>query len=508
MPSNNSLHPPHSLPPADGTSLVGEITDSYKLQPGIAPETPTTPLHTLFSRSINSDDFHDVLLTLTAEGIVQQVNQACKQVFGLAPEQLQGTSYLAIVCHEEKELVQDFFSSLSVNKTAQDMVQRSIHCDGTLRHISWSAFWVEEENLVVAICRDVTALKEAQKKQLATEQLLQALIENSFDLLALIDEEGNYVYVSEAFYNTFEYNARVLQGYTASELIGTNCFGYMHPEDLPWLLEQYKNLFNGEKKLHVPPFRFRNASGVYRWTEAIVTNQLQNPDVKAIVVSARDIHQQVEAEQKLKEMQLLEALMEGEEKERSRIARDLHDEIAGMIAAAKMHVEILAGKTPEVTDKKEYHQVTALLEKAALQVRRTSHNLMPEIVLENGLDSALERYCKSISNDFLTVDYFSLGTINRHSPAFELSLYRIAQELINNIIKHSGASEAIVQISQRNHLLSLTIEDNGKGFHPDLQKSGTGIYSVRQRVRAMNGQLEINSSPGRGTSVYLEFENV
>jgi signal transduction histidine kinase len=127
-------------------------------------------------------------------------------------------------------------------------------------------------------------------------------------------------------------------------------------------------------------------------------------------------------------------------------------------------------------------------------------------VLEGGLDAALQRYCQAVSNDKLQVAYFSIGNISRFAANFELSLYRITQELINNIIKHADAAEAMVQISQQDNLLSLTIEDDGKGFHQCRHATGTGINSVCKRVEAMNGHMEVTSAPGRGTSIYLEFE--
>jgi signal transduction histidine kinase len=250
---------------------------------------------------------------------------------------------------------------------------------------------------------------------------------------------------------------------------------------------------------------FQDGAGNWRWMEAIVTNQLNHPDIKAIVVSCRDVTPQINAESRLKEMQLLEALVEGEEKERSRIARDLHDEVLGMIAAAKMQFSALIEKKPDLYELKEYIQGMELLQAGALQVRKTSHNLMPEILLENGLDEAISRYCRNISNDKLNMEYFSVGNIERFSPNFELSLYRIVQELINNIVRHSSANSALVQLSRHTNILSLTIEDNGKGFKTTDQMNGTGLQSVKKRVEAMNGQMEIISEPGKGTSVYLEF---
>lgn len=344
-----------------------------------------------------------------------------------------------------------------------------------------------------------------RKSELSTESILQALIENSFDLAGLIDEDFNYRYISDSVNEIFNNKADALFGFAAEQLLGKNCLELVHPGDQQRLAEQLTLLLQGEKKIHLRPYRIRDVNGNWHWLEAIVTNQLSNPSIQAIVVSAREVTQQVEAEQKLKELQFIEALMEGEEKERSRIARDLHDEISGLIAAAKMHFGALSETVPQLQQAKEFLQGMVLLENAALQVRRTSHNLMPEILLENGLEAALQRYCGAVGTDKLKVIFGGIGTINRFSPSFELSLYRIAQELLNNVLKHAGASEVVVQLSQQGNTLSLTIEDNGNGFNPEQVQGGTGLRSIRKRVAMMNGQIELSSAPGRGTSIYLEF---
>jgi signal transduction histidine kinase len=221
------------------------------------------------------------------------------------------------------------------------------------------------------------------------------------------------------------------------------------------------------------------------------------------------LHQRLlKAIEQEKEIQLLQAVMQGEEKERSRIAKDLHDGVAGMLAATKMHLNSIALQIGGVLHTEGYQQGLMLLDEAAQEVRKTSHNLMPEVLLQHGLDEALRRYCSNISNSSrLVVQYDSLGETLRYKDSFELSVYRIVQELLNNIFKHSKASEAIVQASFRNGLLSLTIEDNGVGMPKDsMQKDGMGLRSLQSRVKAINGKMELEAVAGQGVNAYLEFE--
>lgn len=208
-----------------------------------------------------------------------------------------------------------------------------------------------------------------------------------------------------------------------------------------------------------------------------------------------------------KEYQLLQALIQGEEKERSRIARDLHDSMSGMLAAAKMHINSLPLKEPAITNMEGYNQAVTLLDQVAAGIRKTSHHLMPEVLFQLGLDEALRRYCIQLNNkDVLQVQYDSFGVIARYNDRFELSVYRIVQELLNNIVRHSNATEVVVQLSVHEQLMSITVEDNGIGLCDEYISNGTGLSNLEARVKALNGTVQMDSHAGSGLQVYLEFD--
>ncbi|HVF82512.1 MAG TPA: ATP-binding protein [Flavisolibacter sp.] len=219
-------------------------------------------------------------------------------------------------------------------------------------------------------------------------------------------------------------------------------------------------------------------------------------------------HRELKSMQQEKELQVLQAVLQGEEGERSRIAKDLHDGVAGMLAAVKMHFDSVSIQHSCVLDAEAYRQGVRLLDEASSEVRKTSHNLMPEVLLQYGLDEAIRRYCTNISNnDVLTVQYDSWGDIRRLKSSFELSVYRIVQELLNNIVKHSKANKAIVQVSAQNSILSVTVEDNGIGLmQAKGQAGGMGLATLRSRVEAIKGTIQIEGEAGNGVSAYLEFD--
>jgi len=210
---------------------------------------------------------------------------------------------------------------------------------------------------------------------------------------------------------------------------------------------------------------------------------------------------------KEQDISLLKALMTGEEKERNRLARELHDGLGGILAAAQMQISNVEtnGQQEELMKKQK---ATELVSQAATESRRIAHNLLPETLLRYGLDDALKEYSKSITESkLMQLDYESVGMQLKLDQSAGLSIYRIIQELVNNIIKHSGATEALVQLHREAEKLSITVEDNGKGFSPQQNgKTGIGLSNIRSRVSYLNGSLDIRSEEQKGTSVYIEIQ--
>ena len=124
------------------------------------------------------------------------------------------------------------------------------------------------------------------------------------------------------------------------------------------------------------------------------------------------------------------------------------------------------------------------------------------------LDEALKEYCNSVNaTKLITVKYQSFGMDTRVDSSKEIIIYRIVQELLNNILKHAAATEALVQLVKEENRLSIVVEDNGKGFDPSVleKNKGAGWTSIRSRVDYLQGQLDINSEAGKGTSVTIEI---
>jgi two-component system, NarL family, sensor kinase len=209
------------------------------------------------------------------------------------------------------------------------------------------------------------------------------------------------------------------------------------------------------------------------------------------------------------EIERLNATIDGEEKERTRIARELHDGIGALLTGAKMNFEMVK-KNSAYEHNPDFIEGIKLLEETAAGLRETAQNIMPEILMQEGLSDAVKSFCERMTGKGGTVISFqTLGKQEKMDAAFNLPLYRIVQELIHNIRKHAKAATALVQMNfHEDGGLDITVEDDGIGMMEGSLKNtnGMGLNNIKERVQQLGGRIDINSSAGKGASVYLEFE--
>lgn len=207
-----------------------------------------------------------------------------------------------------------------------------------------------------------------------------------------------------------------------------------------------------------------------------------------------------------REIDRLKAQVHGEEQERQRIARELHDGIASQLWAIKLNVDSMQQEVPDSPMAHQLGTIFQQLSDTTLDVRKTAHNLMPDLLLEEGLATAIASLCEKTGKQTqLDVDYQEYGVVPKVDKEIELSLYRMVQELVQNVLKHAtNATHLLVQLSSVHSLLSITVEDNGAGF--GTQVDGIGIRQIKKRALAMNGHFDLQSIPGKGTTAYLEFD--
>ncbi|MBK7691254.1 MAG: sensor histidine kinase [Bacteroidetes bacterium] len=201
------------------------------------------------------------------------------------------------------------------------------------------------------------------------------------------------------------------------------------------------------------------------------------------------------------------AVIEAEENERKRIGSDLHDGVGQLMSAAKMNLSAIEDRVSfqSEQDKQAYEKSIALVDEGCREVRAVSHTIMPNALLRAGLSNAVKEFIEKLDNRTLKINLHSAGLNERLDSNVETVLYRIIQECVNNVIKHSKANALDISLIKDADGISATIEDNGKGFHVvEKQKGdGIGLKNIQTRVTYLKGSLDIDSAPGRGTLIAI-----
>ncbi|MBE8727225.1 tetratricopeptide repeat-containing sensor histidine kinase [Flavobacterium hungaricum] len=216
-----------------------------------------------------------------------------------------------------------------------------------------------------------------------------------------------------------------------------------------------------------------------------------------------NLQQELDSLENREKLSISNALIEGEEVERKRIARDLHDGLGSMLSGLKMHLN-LADKEKGV----DTSNINLMLNNSIKELRNISQNLMPESLMKLGLEHALRDLCASHSNSQTIIEFQYLIKKTAFPQHFKIVIFRIIQELLNNALKYSKASEILVSCSQNKDVFFITVEDNGVGFNVEEaeQRDGMGLRNIKNRVAFLDGKIEIDSEIGKGTSTYIELK--
>lgn len=203
------------------------------------------------------------------------------------------------------------------------------------------------------------------------------------------------------------------------------------------------------------------------------------------------------------------AVMEAEENERQRIAKDLHDGIGQMMSAAKMNLSSFesAIRFADNDQKRSFENAMRLVDDSCREVRTVSHIMMPNALLKNNLSAAIHEFVDKLDNKSLEVHVYTEGLDERLDSNIELVLYRVLQECVNNVIKHAGASTMDISVTRDSNGIDATVEDNGKGFDVKGKEAftGMGLKNIITRVEYLKGTIDFDSAPGRGTVVAIHI---
>ena len=345
------------------------------------------------------------------------------------------------------------------------------------------------------VSRDITRRREAERQQ----KILISSIENSSDFISFMDENYQFIYI-----NRF-----------GIERLGFEDYENVHIKELvdPVTL---KIVMNGMQKFVLEGKIWEAEFDVMHWKsgERIPMDHQIFPiydDHEGFICFA-NVARDLTERNKLQEQvlrskvneELMSATLKAEDKERFRIAHELHDGIQQKIATVNIYLQSLEERSGE--DKSILTNSIEKLNEAISEIRNMSHSLIPRALRNSGLAATLYDEVEQLNNNsaFKAEFHENIGSKRFHQD-IELNLYRIFQEATANIFKHANAQNVLVQLMESDNRLSLMIEDDGDGFNSgDMEKVGFGLSSLKNRAVVINAHIEIDSVPGEGTSILIE----
>lgn len=239
---------------------------------------------------------------------------------------------------------------------------------------------------------------------------------------------------------------------------------------------------------------------IRNYQKRLSTNQI-------ILAQSEEINQRkiTDLENNLK-LETMHSMITGQEAERERVSKELHDSLGGLLSTVKLHFDSIQSHDESIRNQPEYKKAYALLDEACSEVRNIANNMQPDALLSMGLVPAVTDLVNRVQSEEtprIEFQHFDMNGVIEPTTAF--NVYRIIQELISNSLKHAQASQILVQLNQKDEELMVTVEDDGVGFDPESVKRGMGTGNIESRVNFLKGEINVQSSAGEGTSTLITF---
>jgi len=445
----------------------------------------------------------DAILVRDAADRITYWNRGASEMYGFTPEEAEGRVSHDLLRTEFPETLQKI----------KEQLAGDAYWAGELRHtcangsrITVSTRWIAERDArgnIVSILesnRDVSESKRAQEAQ----GRLAAIVESSEDAIVAKNLDGIIVHWNSAAERMF--------GYAAEEAIGQHITLIVPPDHLDEEADILASLRRGERIDHFETVRKRKDGTLLDISVTISPVKDAQGHVIGASKVARDITERKRLALLLQEAELSGRLLQLQDEERRRIARELHDGAGQLLAALSMNIAAIAAEesrlSPGVT--RNVEESRSLIDQAVSEIRTISHLLHPPLLDEVGLISALNEYVNGFGErSKIRVSLDLPSDLERLPREIELSIFRIVQECLTNVHRHSGSATASVQLSHKSGKIHLQVSDQGHGINPEIQDkfregkgSGVGLRGMSERIRQLGGGMRIQSSQN-GTSIIV-----
>ena len=437
------------------------------------------------------------VIIMDADGIIEYVNPAFTSLIGYSIEEVTGKNIRHFIKQTGNELN---YEQIEIQ------LRKNLPWKGELTNYrkNGELFW---ESLVVspvfddkgnmtnliAVKEDITGRKLTEANLKEKNKFVTNILESSLDIISVIDKTGKRVYLSQS--------AEQILGYSMQKLMQTSIFDLI-PEDEKELVKNalyQKGLIqNFTHRVLCKDGRFKYFSWSSRWDPESEYRYSIGKDITYQIEETKEKERlKIEAEHKIKK-----AVFEGEENEKLFLSLELHDNISQILSAARMFLGMYLKKG----NSQHLEESMQLLEQSIKETRNLSHSIalpkLKEIGLKDSVQLLLSHYNEAATIRFTLIAHYLEIDIPYD---LEINIYRIIQEQVNNIVKHSRAKTATISITEMNRILSIEITDDGIGFNPDETETGIGLMNMKTRVNLFYGKMDIQSLPRQGCKLYIEF---
>ena len=375
--------------------------------------------------------------------------------------------------------------------------------DGTLIDISLTISPIKDSSGRVVgaskVARDVTERKRVERAVAEQARLLDL----SFDAIFVRDQADRITYWNDG--------ARQLYGYTSEEALGGVSHDLLRTK-FPEALDQITERLNRDRRWTGELIHKRKDGSQIVVASRWALDQRDLGNANSVLETNSDITQHKEAEKARREAEISARLLVVQDEERRRIARELHDGVGNLLAGISMNAAQIAKEKEKLSEPRArcLEENLTLIGQACAEIRTVSYLLHPPLLDEAGLQSALKWYVDGFAErSKIKVTLDIAPDVDRLSQDYELSLFRIAQECLTNVHRHSGSFTALVRLSRTPGRVEMEVRDEGKGIKPEIQakfaagsSAGVGLRGMQERVRSLGGELTVQST-GNGTSVLV-----
>lgn len=431
------------------------------------------------------------------------VNPAFERMWGLSADELYRDPrlWLSLIHEEDRQPTADAFDDFVSGRA------RTYRVEYRLRHLDGTTRWIQDEGArmtddaghvrwISGIAKDITPFKRAEEALRESEGRFRLMADAAPTLMWMAGPDKGCTYFNKGWL-TFT-------GRSIDQELGNGWAENVHPNDAQTCLETYSQAFD-ERKAFTLECRLRRADGEYRWLlDTGVPRFSESGQFAGYIGSCVDITDWKRAQLAIHDMS--KRLMSAQEVERTGIARELHDDIGQRLALLSVRLDQVAARAHRWTkkDRSLVENLQQQVKEISSDIQHISHQLHPSKLNLLGLPATIRSFCRQMQlHGKLQIEYVTHDVPATLPKDMALGLYRVVQEAVANILKHSGASHARVMLSGHLDCLSLHISDSGAGFNPDTErvKEGLGLISMQERVHLLGGEMSIRSEPSGGTYV-------